>query len=63
MFTGKQFITPCITCNYMKKIKIMNTLDVLRAIGTEDEGRYKITLDPSVRERAAIPIQKMIELS
>ena len=63
MFTDKQFITPCITCNYMKKINIMNTLDVLRAIGTEEERKYKITLDEDLRERAAIPIKKMIELS
>ena len=63
MFADKQFITPCITCNYMKKINIMNTLDVLRAIGTDEEQRYKITLDPELRERAAIPIKKMIELS
>jgi len=63
MFRNKQFITPCITCDYMKKINLKNTLDTLRAIGTEDEIKYKISLDPEVMTRAAIPINKMIELS
>ncbi len=63
MFKDKQFITPCITCNYMKKINLQNTLDTLRAIGTEDEYKYMISLDPSIMEKAAIPINKMIEMS
>ena len=63
MFRNKQFITPCITCDYMKKINLKNTLDTLRAIGTEDEIKYKINLDPEIMTRAAIPINKMIELS
>ncbi len=63
MFSDKQFITPCITCNYMKKINLSNTLDVLRAIGTEGENRYKIILDSQIMEKAAIPISKMIEFS
>jgi quinolinate synthase len=63
MFSGKQFITPCMTCNHMKKINIFNTLETLRAIGTKEEEKYKIRLDALTRERAYRPIKRMIDWS
>src|SRR5439155_799059 len=37
LYPQKQFITPCISCAYMKKINLFNTLAALRAIGSREQ--------------------------
>jgi quinolinate synthase len=63
MFSEKEFITPCITCFHMKRISLQNTLESLRAIGTEDQLKYLVELDDETRQRAYIPVKKMIDMS
>jgi quinolinate synthase len=63
MFSEKEFITPCISCFHMKRISLVNTLESLRAIGTPEQQRYQVALDEEIRQRAYIPVQRMIELS
>lgn len=62
MFPAKDFITPCVVCNYMKKVNIRNTLAALQAIGTKAEAEYKVVLDEEIRTRAYLPVKRMLEL-
>jgi quinolinate synthase len=62
MYPAKKFITPCISCRFMKKITLQNTLDALRSIGSVREKDYSIKLDDKLRERAYKPLKRMLEL-
>jgi quinolinate synthase len=62
LYPEKEFITPCISCRYMKKINVKNTLESLRSIGTDQEEKYTVKLDESLRERAYRPLKKMLDL-
>ena len=63
MFPTKQFITPCIMCQHMKRITLQKTLDSLRSIGTENEKQYYITVEETIRKKAYVPIKLMLDLS
>lgn len=63
LYPEKEFITPCITCRYMKQINLHNTLAALESIGTDAQKDFEIVLDEETRKRAYLPIQRMIELS
>lgn len=62
-FPGRQFMTPCTYCSFMKEITITNTLETLRSIGTPSEKDRRITMDDKLRERAYIPLKRMLDLS
>ncbi len=63
MFPTKQFITPCIMCQHMKRITLQNTLDALRSIGTPNEAQYNVSIDETIRKKAYAPIKLMLDLS
>lgn len=63
LYPDKEFVTPCIKCPHMKKITLENTLMALEAIGTESETDYLVTLDETIRQKALVPIERMLELS
>lgn len=63
MYKDKDFVTPCIKCPHMKTITLINTLEALRAIGTNDEAKYIVDVPEPILSRAYIPIKRMIELS
>ena len=62
-FPDKQFITPCTYCSFMKQITITNTLETLRSIGTPWEKEKLVTINRDLRERALIPLKRMLDLS
>ena len=62
IYPEKEFITPCVVCNFMKKINIRNTLDSLLSIGTQKEDNYIITLADEIREKAFLPVKRMLEI-
>ena len=61
MYPEKQFITPCIKCPYMKKINLENTLASIKAIGTDKQENYHITLSADIISRASIPVKRMLK--
>ncbi|MCP2045542.1 quinolinate synthase NadA [Pontibacter sp. HSC-36F09] len=63
MYPEKEFIVPCIKCPHMKQITIQRTLQALRAIGTEEERMYTVDLDLDIRQRALLPIERMLKFT
>lgn len=55
-FPKKRFVTPCTICPHMKQINLSNLLHSLQT------GEFEITLDETVRQKAARCIQNMFEL-
>jgi quinolinate synthase len=53
----KQFYKSCKLCQFMKMITIEGTRDALRTM------RHEITLDEDVRHKAALALERMLELS
>lgn len=60
-YPDKEFITPCIKCPHMKKNTLQNTLQALRAIGTNDAMKYEIDLPADIMQRAYLPIKRMMD--
>lgn len=61
LYPAKEFITPCIKCQHMKKISLTNTLQALKSIGTSNAVKYEIDLPEDVIERAYLPIKRMMD--
>jgi quinolinate synthase len=53
---GTEFVRPCNLCPHMKRITLQNIYDALRF------EQYEVTVDPAVIERAALAVQRMIDL-
>ena len=51
-----EFIRPCNLCPHMKRITLENIHDALAY------GRYEVTIDAAVAERARQAVQRMIDL-
>jgi quinolinate synthase len=51
-----EFVRPCNLCPHMKRITLENIYDTLV------EGRYEVTVDPAIAERARLAVQRMIDL-
>jgi len=51
-----EFVRPCNLCPYMKRITLQNIYECLL------HDRYEVTVDPAVIERAALAVQRMIDL-
>lgn len=62
-YPDRKFVSPCLVCQHMKQITLQNTLDSLRAIGTEAEQDFVVELDEELRKRASLPIMRMMEYS
>jgi quinolinate synthase len=56
----KEFITPCIKCPYMKQNSLLKVLDALKAIDTDEESNYLISLSSDTIEKAKIPVLEML---
>ncbi|WP_255474307.1 quinolinate synthase NadA [Pontibacter qinzhouensis] len=63
MYPEKNFIVPCIKCPHMKQITLQRTLHTLRAIGTDEEQNYRVSMEEELRLRALKPIERMLEFS
>ncbi|MBI3258600.1 MAG: quinolinate synthase NadA [Ignavibacteriae bacterium] len=61
MFTGKEFITPCVKCSYMKMITLDSILRTLQSIGTAEERFYEIALESNIIKAASIPVKRMLQ--
>ncbi len=59
-FPQVEFVRSCQAyCQYMRKI----TLDgILSALETEDPEKHEINVDPALRYKALVPIQRMLDL-
>lgn len=62
-FPEKKFFTPCTYCSFMKEITLLNTLETLTNIGTSKENERLISIPNDLRERAYIPLKRMMDLS
>ena len=51
-----EFVRPCNLCPHMKRITLQNIYECLL------HDRYEVTVDPAVIERAALAVQRMIDL-
>jgi quinolinate synthase len=51
-----EFVRPCNLCPHMKRITLENIYETLV------EGRYEVTVDPAIAERARLAVQRMIDL-
>jgi quinolinate synthase len=51
-----QFLRPCNLCPHMKRISLENIYETLL------HGRYEVTVDPAIAERARASVQRMIDL-
>ena len=51
-----QFIGPCNMCPHMKRISLENILEAL----VKDQ--FEVTVDPAVIEKAALAVQRMIDM-
>jgi quinolinate synthase len=51
-----EFVRPCNLCPHMKRITLENIYECLL------HDRYEVTVDPAVIERAALAVQRMIDL-
>lgn len=47
----------------MKQITIQRTLQALRAIGTESERLFTVDLEEGIRQKALLPIERMLAFS
>lgn len=63
MYPEKQFITPCIMCRHMKQITLQKTLEALRSIGSDKQMNFEVTVEEKIRQKAYVPIKRMLELS
>lgn len=61
-FNNKQFITPCTTCMYMKKMNLNNVLETLKQIDRHC-CEQEIVLSADIKDRAALPLQRMLSFS
>lgn len=59
----KEFITPCLKCPYMKMNTLEGVLQALEAIGTPSQDQYEIKLDAQIRDKAKVPVMRMLEVS
>lgn len=53
---GVDFIGPCNLCPHMKRITLENIRDCLRDM------KFEVTVEPEMAERAALAVQRMIDL-
>ena len=53
---GTEFIGPCNLCPHMKRISLEKIYESLR------DGKYEVTVDPEIAERARAAVQRMIDL-
>lgn len=53
---GVDFIGPCNLCPHMKRITLENIRDCLRHM------QFEVTVEPEMAERAALAVQRMIDL-
>lgn len=51
-----EFVRPCNLCPHMKTITLENIYDCLV------KGQFEVTVDPAIIERAALAVQRMIDL-
>ena len=51
-----EFVQPCNLCPHMKKITLLNIYEALL------HDRYEVTVDPGVAARAAVAVQRMIDM-
>jgi quinolinate synthase len=51
-----EFLRPCNLCPHMKRITLQNIYESLR------DGRFEVSVDPAVAERARAAVQRMIDL-
>jgi quinolinate synthase len=51
-----KMVRPCTVCPYMKKITLEGIRDALRL------GRYEVTVDPAVAERARRAVERMLDV-
>jgi quinolinate synthase len=51
-----EFVRPCNLCPHMKRISLENIYEALAF------GRYEVTVEPAVAERARAAVQRMIDL-
>jgi len=54
--TGVEFLRPCNLCPHMKRITLKGIYDALV------NQRYEVTLDPAIIPRAAMAVQRMIDM-
>ncbi|MCG9879246.1 MAG: quinolinate synthase NadA [Bacteroidia bacterium] len=59
----KEFITPCIHCAYMKQNNMVKLLAALKAIGSDQQQKYQVTIDKKTMQKAKMPVLRMLELS
>ncbi|MFD2245388.1 quinolinate synthase NadA [Pontibacter ruber] len=60
LYPEKEFVVPCIKCPHMKQISLQRTLEALRAIGTEAERNFEMTIEEEIRRKALVPIERML---
>jgi quinolinate synthase len=63
LYPQKEFVVPCIKCPHMKQITFERTLQALRAIGTEKERLFEVTIEEEIRRKALVPIERMLAFS
>jgi len=51
-----EFVRPCNLCPHMKRITLTNIYETLL------HGRYEVTVDPAIAARAALAVQRMVDL-
>lgn len=51
-----EFVRPCNLCPHMKRITLENIYESLL------HGRYEVTVDPAIAERARLAVQRMVDL-
>jgi quinolinate synthase len=51
-----EFVGPCNLCPHMKRITLENIYESLLL------GRYEVTVDPAIAERARLAVQRMVDL-
>ena len=56
MTEGTQFLGPCNMCPHMKRISLENILEAL----VKDQ--FEVTVDPAVIAKAALAVQRMIDM-
>jgi quinolinate synthase len=51
-----EFVRPCNLCPHMKRITLENIYETLL------HGRYEVTVDPAIADRARLAVQRMVDL-
>jgi quinolinate synthase len=51
-----EFVRPCNLCPHMKRITLENIYEALV------HGRYEVSVDPAIAERARLAVQRMVDL-